>query len=80
MSDRSGRYKFPSYEILTEGRVGLLEVFLRLISAGIIGGVCYILWLVLKLIVTHMICKHPELTNEKVKYITNMISKNKHIF
>ena len=26
-----------------------------------------------KIIVTKMICSHPELTDEKVKHITNMI-------
>ena len=41
-------------------------------------GVCYLGWLLLKLIVAILICRHPELSNEKVKYITRMIAKDKH--
>ena len=41
-------------------------------------GVCYFGWLLLKLIVAILICRHPELSNEKVKYITRMIAKDKH--
>lgn len=42
------------------------------------AGLCYFGWLFLKLIVTILICRHPELSNEKVKYITRMIAKDKH--
>lgn len=41
-------------------------------------GLCYFGYLILKLVVTVLICKYPELSNEKVKYITHMISKGKH--
>ncbi|WP_313069756.1 hypothetical protein [Lacrimispora sp.] len=41
-------------------------------------GICY----VSKIIVVFMICKHPELSDDKVKRITKMISKDSvfHIF
>lgn len=66
------------YEILTEGRVELLEVLTQLLKVLGSAGICYFGWLILKLVVTILICRHPELSNEKVKYITNMISKDKH--
>ena len=77
-SDRSDHYIFPFYKNLQEGRVELFEVITQLFK--ILGncGLCYFGWLLLKLIVAILICKHPELTNEKVKYITHMIVKDKH--
>lgn len=56
----------------------ILEILPQLASCGLFGLVAYILWLVAKIIVTAMICKHPEFSNEKVKYLTNMMGKNKH--
>ena len=39
---------------------------------------CYkVIKLLIKLAVTHMICKNKKLSNEKVKYITSMFSKTK---
>ena len=57
------------YEILTEGRVELLEFFKILVSRGKYG----LSTVIGKVIVTKMICNHPELTDEKVKNITNMM-------
>ena len=54
--------------------VGLTQLLKVLVSVG----VCYFGYLILKLVVTILICKHPELSNEKVKYITHMIAKDKH--
>lgn len=54
---------------------GLLLEILKLIS---IPSFCYICYLGLKLFTLNMICKHPELSDNKVKYITNMVTKNKH--
>jgi hypothetical protein len=56
----------------------LLEVllnFLQILSAPVI---CYVCYSGLKLIVTIIICRHPELSDEKVKHITRMFSKHKH--
>lgn len=52
-----------------------LDIMLKLVSCGLFGFICYVLWIVCKLIVTAMICKHPELSDEKVKYITHMITE-----
>lgn len=42
------------------------------------AGVCYVGCLIVKLVVTILICKHPELSDEKVRYITRMIAKDRH--
>ena len=58
----------------------MLEVLTQLLKVLGSIGMCYFGYLILKLVVTILICKHPELSNEKVKYITEMISKNKFKF
>lgn len=69
-----------SYEILTEGRVDLLDVLI--IIAKVLGGsgLCYVLYMCTKLVTVNLVCKHPELTDDKVKYITRMIAKDKTLF
>nr|DAX07987.1 MAG TPA: hypothetical protein [Bacteriophage sp.] len=42
------------------------------------AGICYLGYLGLKLVVTILICKHPELSEKKVQYITRMVTKDKH--
>ena len=54
-----------------------LEIMLKLVSCGLFGFVCYVFGQVCRLIVTAMIFKHPELSDDKVKYITHMITENK---
>lgn len=56
----------------------MIEILKYLVSFGLFGFVGYYLWLKVKIKVTEMICAHPELSDEKVKYITRMISKNEH--
>ena len=56
----------------------MLEVLTQLFKVLGSIGMCYFGYLILKLVVTILICKHPELSNEKVKYITHMIAKDKH--
>ena len=56
----------------------MLAVITLLLKVLGCTGLCYFGYLILKLVVTILICKHPELSNEKVKYITRMISKDKH--
>ena len=78
-SGRSDQYNFPNVlrnSYRREGRmlVVLTEIFEVLGSVGL----CYFGWLALKLVVTILICRHPELSENKVKYITNMIAKDKH--
>jgi hypothetical protein len=53
----------------------LITIFINNVS--LLGGVCYICWLVSKLITIYMICKYSKLTDKKVEYITKMIGKNK---
>ena len=77
-SGRSDQYIFPSYKNLQEGRVELLVVLTQFLKILGCAGLCYIGCLALKLVVTILICKHPELSETKVKYITRMIAKDKH--
>ena len=64
------------YITLTEGRVGLLEGLSLLLSGGLITGICICGRYVLKYLVVRLICKTPELSDEKAKAITEMISKD----
>ena len=66
--------KFSAYDEI--GEKLMIKIIIHLISILGVIGICCIANLGLKLIVTHMICKHPELSNKKVKYITQMINKN----
>ena len=66
-SGRSDQYNFPSYESLQEGRVELLVVLTQFLKILGCVGLCYIGCLALKLVVTILICKHPELSETKVK-------------
>ena len=65
-------------ETHTEGRVELLVVLTEILKVLGCVGLCYFGYLILKLVVTILICRHPELSEKKVKYITNMIAKDKH--
>jgi len=56
----------------------LLVVLTQLLKILGCTGVCYFGYLILKLVATILICKNPKLSDEKVKYITRMISKDKH--
>ena len=56
----------------------LSDIIQNLLSCGLFGFIMYIIWIVSKLVVVAALCKHPEMSDEKVKYITHMISKNKH--
>ena len=77
-SGRSDQYNFPSYESLQEGRVELLVALTEILKVLGCVGLCYFGYLTLKLVVAILICRHPELSVKKVKYITSMIAKDKH--
>lgn len=47
-------------------------------SCGLYGFIGYCIWNVTKIIIATIICKHPELSDKKVEYLTRMITKNKH--
>ena len=55
----------------------MLGVLTNLFTILGCSGLCYILFLALKLTVVILICRHPELSDDKVKYITNMIAKRR---
>lgn len=76
MSGRSARYKFPIYEILTEGRVELVEVLQILLSGGLIYGICHIVTVIGKCIVATIVSKNNEISDDKAKSMTKMMSKN----
>ena len=58
--------------------VELLEVLTQIFKILGCFGLCYFGYLILKLVVTILICRHPELSENKVKYITRMIAKDKY--
>ena len=70
------------YITLTEGRVGLLEVIKSISGVSVCSLIAFIVCNLAKIKVAAMICKHPELSDDKVKSITKMISKDSvfHIF
>lgn len=47
------------------------------VAPGVITFVCYGLYQVAKVIVTAMICNHPELSDSKVESITKMFSSKR---
>lgn len=76
-SDRSGRINSPVLWKFTRKEGRMLGVLTNLFTILGCSGLCYILFLALKLTVVILICKHPELSDDKVKYITNMIAKRR---
>jgi len=56
----------------------LLIVLTQLLKILGCTGLCYFGYLILKLVAIILICKNSKLSDEKVKYITRMISKDKH--
>lgn len=53
-----------------------MEVLKLLINGGVITGICIIGRYILKYAVVLLICKHPELSNDKVRSLTRMITKD----
>lgn len=56
----------------------MLEVLSLIFKVLGCSGICYVLYLCAKLMTVSFVCNHPELTDDKVKYITRMIAKDKH--
>ena len=58
----------------------LVEIIISI--AKILGGIglCYLASLATRLGVAHLLCRHPNLSDDKAKYITQMFSKDHHIF
>jgi hypothetical protein len=54
----------------------LLEGLHILLNGGIITGICILSGYILKYLVVLLICKTPQLSDDKVKSITKMISKD----
>ena len=50
--------------------------------AKIVGGIglCYLASLATRFGIAHLLCHHPNLSDDKVKYITQMFSKDRHFF
>ena len=55
----------------------MLDVLLMIAKVLGCSGICYALYIGAKLVTVNFICKHPELTDDKVKYITRMMAKDK---
>ncbi len=56
----------------------MLDILTHIFKILGCSGFCYLCYLGLKFATVIYICKHSELTENKVKYITRMISKDKH--
>jgi len=56
----------------------LFDILTNVIRVLGCASICYLGYLGLKLVVTILICKHPELSEKKVQYITRMVTKDKH--
>lgn len=54
----------------------MLEGLHILLNGGIITGICILSSYLLKYLIVLLICKTPELSDDKVKSITKMISKD----
>lgn len=54
----------------------MIEVIKLLLSGGFVVSFCYVILSVLRGITIYVIAKHPELSDNKVKYITQMLSKD----
>lgn len=54
----------------------MLEVLQILLNGGIITGICICGRYILKYLVALLICRTPDLSDEKAKAITKMISKD----
>lgn len=78
MSDLSGHYKFPYFHdnFLTERRVELIKGFIIFLIIGIIFGIYHLVSIVGKCIVANIISQNNELSDEKTKAITEMMSKD----
>lgn len=73
-SVRSGQYKIPVEKILTGRRVERLYIIAVIVCAilGLIGAGMYYHS---KNKTVDQICNHPELSDDKVRSITGMMSK-----
>lgn len=43
-------------------------------------GLCYAASLIARFGIAILVCRHPNLSDDKVKYITHMFSKDHHFF
>ena len=57
-----------------------MEVLKLLLKGGFITVCCVALNHMLKFAIALLICRHPELSNKKVKYLTRMITKDTKYF
>lgn len=54
----------------------MLEGLQILLSGGLIFGICYVVTIIGKCIIAVIISKNKELSNQQVKYLTEMMSKD----
>ena len=55
-----------------------MEIALLIIKVLGGAGLCYAMHVGVKIYAIHIVAMHPELTDQKVKYIAGMITKDKH--
>lgn len=54
----------------------MIEVLQMLLNGGLIFGICYIVAVIGKCIVAGMISKNKDISDEKAKFIAEMMSKD----
>lgn len=54
----------------------MIEVLQMLLNGGLIFGICYIVAVIGKCIVAGMIPKNKDISDEKAKFIAEMMSKD----
>nr|DAN90755.1 MAG TPA: hypothetical protein [Bacteriophage sp.]DAX07442.1 MAG TPA: hypothetical protein [Bacteriophage sp.]DAX09840.1 MAG TPA: hypothetical protein [Bacteriophage sp.] len=72
---------FPNlyfYSIEKGGEIIIMvDIIIAILKLMGCGGICYFIWLTYEFISIVLICRHNELSDKKVKYITQMFSKSK---
>ena len=58
----------------------MLEVLKILLNGGLVAGLCVLSSHILKFAIAYLVCRHPELSNDKVKSLTKMATKDTKIF
>lgn len=74
---------FPTIEksIRREGSMReLMGVIIPIIKVLGSVGLCYAASLIVRFGIAVLVCRHPSLSDDKVKYITQMFSKDHHFF
>lgn len=54
----------------------MITIIKLLLSAGLFSVICFISLVIGKCLITYWIFKNPQISDEKVKFVTEMMSKD----